>query len=377
MKNKLIRKILVGCAAALVCVSLAGCAQGKSGEASSSAVSTESSQATPAEVKQSTEGRVYAKDMDLDKYVTLKDYTNFKVDPDPVTVDEEELEEILDNVYVNSFPAELGIKDRAVALGDTANIDYVGKKDGVAFDGGTATGSNLGIGSHTFIDGFEDGLIGVMPGETVDLNLKFPENYHNEELAGADVVFTVTVNYIIPEEKMDEAIAGIIEEVNTIEELRQYIYDYLEMSAQNDNQDAYEEKIMDTFIEEYCEIKELPEEWISYYGENVRNYFVTAALQMATDPETLVQTYYGQDLETFCKEYAELATRRDLAMQAVAKKENITLDDAKLDEVLQQYATESGASSVAEYLGEASKEDFRQDYIYEEAFSLIIERASN
>ena len=377
MKNKLIRKILVGCAAALVCVSLAGCAQGKGGEASSSAASTESSQTTPTEVKQSTEGRVYAKDMDLDKYVTLKDYTNFKVDPDPVTVDEEELEEILDNVYLNSFPAELGIKDRAVALGDTANIDYVGKKDGVAFDGGTATGSNLGIASHTFIDGFEDGLIGVMPGETVDLNLKFPENYHNEELAGADVVFTVTVNYIIPEEKMDEAIAGIIEEVNTIEELRQYIYEYLEMSAQNDNQDAYEEKIMDTFIEEYCEIKELPEEWISYYGENVRNYFVTAALQMATDPETLVQTYYGQDLETFCKEYAELATRRDLAMQAVAKKENITLDDAKLDEVLQQYATESGASSVAEYLGEASKEDFRQDYIYEEAFSLIIERASN
>jgi len=86
-----------------------------------------------------------------------------------------------------------------VAKGDTVNIDYVGKKDGVAFEGGTASGYNLKIGSGSFIAGFEDGLIGVEIGKTVDLNLTFPENYGNEELNGAKVVFTVTVNYIATE----------------------------------------------------------------------------------------------------------------------------------------------------------------------------------
>ena len=87
-------------------------------------------------------------------------------------------------------------KNEKVKKGDTANIDYVGKKDGVAFDGGTAQGYQLEIGSGTFIDGFEDGLVGVMPGETVDLNLTFPKEYPSEELAGKKVVFKVKVNEI-------------------------------------------------------------------------------------------------------------------------------------------------------------------------------------
>lgn len=83
-----------------------------------------------------------------------------------------------------------------VSKGDVANIDYVGKKDGVAFEGGTATGYDLEIGSGSFIDGFEDGLVGVEIGSTVELNLTFPSNYGSAELAGKAVVFTVKVNYV-------------------------------------------------------------------------------------------------------------------------------------------------------------------------------------
>ena len=323
-----------------------------------------------------TEGRVYAKDMDLDKYISLKDYQSFRVDRDEIVVDETQLKELMDNVYINSFPESLGVKDRAVAVGDTANINYVGTLNGVAFEGGTAEGAKLTIGSHTFIDGFEDGLVGVMPGETVDLNLTFPENYHNADLAGQAVVFTVTVNYIIPAEKMDEAVVGLIEEVNTVEELRQYVYDYLYDSAMQEGQESYEEKIMDAFIEEICDIKEIPSEWTTYYSEQARNFFVTTALQQATDPETLVKTYYGMDLETFLKTYSELAAKRDLAMQALAKKEGLTIQtDEELDKLLEQYSTEAGCETIADYLGEASKEDFRQDYVYEQAFSFIIDLA--
>ena len=376
MKNRKWMKSAVTCAAMLLSALLCGCATDSKGSTGSSESGTAAG-TTPTEVKQVTEGRVYAKDMDLDKYITLKDYQNFRVARNEIVVDEEELQQIMDNVYISSFPAELGVKDRAVVVGDTANINYVGTLNGVAFDGGTADGANLTIGSHAYIDGFEDGLIGVMPGETVDLNLTFPENYGNADLAGQAVVFTVTVNYIIPEEKMDEAVGGLIEEVNTVEELRQYVYDYLYEYALQEDQDSYDEKIMDAFIEEICEIKEIPTEWTSYYSEQTRSYFVTYALQAGTDPDTLVQTYYGMDMDTFLSTYSELAAKRDLAMQALAKKEGLTVQtDEELDKLLEQYSGEAGYSSVAEYLGNASKEDFRQDYIYEQAFSFIIDLAS-
>ena len=177
------------------------------------------------------------KDMDVDKYVTLGEYKGLEVSVDTVEVDEDEWDSLVNNVYYENITAENGgIMDRAVETGDTVNIDYEGKKDDVAFDGGTAQGYDLTIGSGSFIAGFEDGLIGVMPGETVDLNLTFPENYGKSDLAGQAVVFTVTVNYIQPAqdgEFSDEVISNFgIDGVTNEEELRQYAYDYLNENAQ-------------------------------------------------------------------------------------------------------------------------------------------------
>lgn len=378
MKRKVFGKVAVVCAAMALCGVMAACSgkktegDGSESSASASASSAENGSGTNVPV------RTYVKDMDLDKYISLKDYEAFRVAADEIVVSQEEWDQLVDEVYLNTFPAELGVKDRAVESGDTVNIDYEGKKDGVAFDGGTAQAQNLTIGSHSFIDGFEDGLIGVMPGETVDLNLTFPEVYHSEELAGQAVVFTVTVNYIIPEEKMDEAVKGLVEEVNSVEDLRQYVYDYLYSVAEMDQQEEYEEKILDAFVEQYCEFKELPENWIEYYKATVNNNLVTYALQSATDPETLTQTYYGKGLQEFLADYAETAVRRELAMQCVAKKEGLTLEDETvLNEALEEIAGQYGAASVDEFLSGNSmtKEDFRQDYAYELALSRIVEIA--
>lgn len=123
---------------------------------------------------------------DMSKYVTLDSYK--------IEVDKQSQE------YLDYFHAKLRLmmttelKEGKVEDGDTVNIDYTGKKDGVAFEGGTDTGYELKIGSNSFIDGFEDGLIGKEIGSTVDLNLKFPDNYQAEELAGQAVVFTVKIN---------------------------------------------------------------------------------------------------------------------------------------------------------------------------------------
>lgn len=136
---------------------------------------------------------IYGK-TDLSEYVKLPDYKNLSVDTssdDYKSAYETALKGDIErnDLYTKKYEGE-------VANGDIANIDYVGKKDGVAFEGGTAQGYDLTIGSHSFIDGFEDGLIGVNIGDTVDLNLTFPETYQSAELAGKAVVFTVKVNYV-------------------------------------------------------------------------------------------------------------------------------------------------------------------------------------
>lgn len=138
------------------------------------------------------EDYVGLQDLDVDQYITLADYRNMTVSAARPAVDDETVTQ-----YINSELLVGTITDRAVREGDVTDIDFVGKKDGVAFEGGTAAGFKLTIGSGRFIPGFEDGLVGVMPGETVDLNLTFPETYQqNPDLAGQEVVFTVTVNGI-------------------------------------------------------------------------------------------------------------------------------------------------------------------------------------
>lgn len=135
----------------------------------------------------------------LSKYITLADYKGLKVD-----TKSDEFKEYYNNVISSDVSSnDLYVKktEGTVANGDTANIDYTGKKDGVAFDGGTAAGYDLKIGSNSFIEGFETGLIGKKIGDTVDLNLTFPENYSSAELAGKAVVFTVKINYVKTEEE--------------------------------------------------------------------------------------------------------------------------------------------------------------------------------
>ena len=132
--------------------------------------------------------------VDLGKYVTLGEYKGLKVDKKS-----DEFKKISENIIasdVQTYGLYVTKNTGKVKEGDNVNIDYTGKKDGVAFEGGTAQAYNLVIGSDSFIDGFEDGLIGKEIGSTVDLNLTFPENYGNDELNGQDVVFTVKINYV-------------------------------------------------------------------------------------------------------------------------------------------------------------------------------------
>lgn len=143
-----------------------------------------------------------ATDYKVEKYVKLNDYMNMTVElSKDYTVSDADIQSYIE--YLMSMYPSYEVSDKkTVESGDVVNIDYVGKIDGEEFSGGSATGQHLEIGSGSFIDGFEDGLIGKNVGETVELNLTFPEDYtNNTDLAGKAVVFTVTINSIDTKKK--------------------------------------------------------------------------------------------------------------------------------------------------------------------------------
>lgn len=320
------------------------------------------------------------KDMDVDKYVTLGEYKGLEVSVDTVEVDEDEWNTLVNNVYYGNITAENGgITDRAVETGDTVNIDYEGKKDGVAFDGGTSQGYDLTIGSGSFIAGFEDGLIGVMPGETVDLDLSFPDPYpNNPDLAGQPVVFTVTVNFIEPEQDgvfSDEIISNFgIDGVTNEEELRQYAYDYLNENAQQNYESNVDQAVMDAFMANNT-FTSVPEALIQKYSDAAESSITSMASAYGVDGDTFTQYYYGQDLASFLATYSEEAAKQDIALQAVANRENLNISDEELDQILLDRATAAGYDTIEEYIGETSKEDYREYFLYDKVTDYLVENA--
>lgn len=332
------------------------------------------------EADTTTEATADYSDIQLSDYVvedlvTLGEYTGFEVTVAAPTVSESLQQMYVDNIYSNYLTEEMGIKDREVAVGDNAYISYAGKLDGVAFDGGTSEGTFLEIGSGSYIDGFEEGLVGVMPGETVDLNLTFPEGYQNADLAGKDVVFTVTVHYIEPE-MTDVAVAAMNNpDFSTVEELNNYVYDYLMAQAEYSYELEIENKIIEQLLAN-ATFNELPEDLVAKYTNNARENLTSSAAQYGYDLGTYTLMYYGADAETVVTEFGTNSAKQIIALQAIANIEEMNLDDAQLDERLQEQVEASGAASLEEFLGETAREDWRDFFMATDVIAYMIENST-
>ncbi len=354
--NKRNKKILALAAALLMASALAGC--GGSGEQETS-----------------------LKDLEVERYVTLGEYKGLEVSVPPVTVDEELWKQEADGAYfdaVMSSQAEIAdpILDRAVADGDIVNIDYVGKLDGEAFAGGTAQGANLPIGSGSYIEGFEAGLVGVMPGETVDLDLTFPENYQSAELAGQKVVFTVKVNCIVPEEMEEVFIREMqIDGVEDREGLRQYVYDYLYSYAEQNRAGAVDTAVQDALLQRCTFAEKLPNFLYDKVEDVLRSNVEQDAAYYGVDAESYLQQVYGGSMVEFLEEYVPKSVKSQLAFQAVANREDLNLSDEALEERLLGYAVNSGYETVEEWLGDRSREDYREAFMYSSVLDFLEENA--
>lgn len=326
--------------------------------------------------KTSAEENIEDEDWDsfnAEDYITLGEYKGLQVSvAPPEEFDEDDVEIQTKQLYFEKVNAVDGIKDRPVALLDMTNIDYEGKKDGVAFDGGTAQGATLLIGSGQFIPGFEDGLIGVMPGETVDINLTFPENYGNE-LAGQDVVFTVTVNFI-PQMEEDQ-VAGLgFEGVTNLEELHKYAEDSLNTQAQSEYLNAVQSAAMNQVMMATTFTGEFPESLLERGRENYAELLDQMMMRYyGVDAKTM----YGEQYEDTLNQYAEQYARETLVIKAIADREDLNLSDSALDARMEGAAKEVG--TTVDHLLESglTKADYRESFLYEDVLNLVVTNTKN
>ncbi len=277
--------------------------------------------------------------------------------------------------YIHSLAVEYPpeITDRVAKTGDTANIDYEGVKDGVAFEGGTSYAYDLELGSGKFIAGFEDAVIGMMPGESKDISLTFPEDYHKEELAGEDVVFHVTLNHVTnPEEiEIDDDLAKRItyKEDATLEQLRAdsrekmeinaEVYYYLESAAELLTQVVANSEITvdpDAAEEMVDEFKAQYSAQAALYGMDYKSFL---AAFMSTTPEQA-----EEDVVNSLKE--------EMVMNEILRLENIQATD----EQKAMIAKINGCEDVAQLVDRYGEEQAEKMYGMYAGTYFLIENAA-
>lgn len=287
-------------------------------------------------------------------YITLPDDLNLTLSDEANTVTDEDVSSyISDNILVN-YTTTNQVTDRAAANGDSVNIDYVGTVDGVEFDGGSAEGYDLTLGSGSFIDGFEDQIVGHMPGDTFDVNVTFPEDYQATDLAGKDAVFATTLNYIsesVTPELTDDFVKENLSEnlgLNDVASLNSYVSDMLLFSQQTN--ELYSELSSDLTVQ-----GEVPAELTKYFEDYYlsRPYLYAQMYGMTLD--SFMQANGYDDAASYLessREYIDSAIQQTLILQALAEKYGITCSTDTLNSQFQEYFGSSDSSSYVNYYGE-------------------------
>ncbi len=284
--------------------------------------------------------------------VTLGDYKGLTVEADLQKLTDEMVDARIEEDR-NKASRTIDVEDRPVQEGDTVNLDYAGTVDGVPFTGGTASGQTLTIGSHQFIPGFEEQMIGMSLGEEKDLNVRFPDEYHAEELKGKDAVFHVKVNGIQMTEKpeLDDDFAADISEFDTFEAYKENIVSELTKQIEKDNDITIENALIEKAAENAQ--MDIPAAMIEDQAEYlVREMGMRMSYQGLRMEDYL--KYTGQtmdDLKQMYKPEAEKRVRTELTIEAIRKAENI---EPSVEDIEKEIAEQ------AERLGR-DVETFRKD----------------
>ena len=322
---------------------------------------------------------------------SLGEYKGLKYAGQTFEAKDEEVDNLvkaLENQYITYETLE-DRQDTEVKNGDIVNIDYEGILVGQStpFDGGTAKGAHLEIGSGNFIDGFESGLIGKKPGETVVLNLQVPDQYY-ENVAGKKVNFTVKINAI--EKKVvptvtDEMVADYTEGLfKTVEEYRNYARQYIIKQKESTFMTALKDELLKQVIST-SKFDKLDEKKLESYYNDLVNYYSALASSKGISMETYIAAYYGNTSESAevlsekfyaeLKNVAEKTMKEELVLNEIISKEKITLTDEKYKSMISDYMTKYGYSEQADFEAAYTVEKIRQSMLYDLAMQALVDYA--
>ena len=309
--------------------------------------------------------------MDMTKYMTLGEYKNISVEYNLSEVTQDAVDEQVKSIMIANSE-KIAIKEGLAKKGDLVNINYVGYKNDVPFDGGTANSQNIRIGAGGYIDGFEDAIIGLTPGETVEADMTFPEDYHNSDLAGQDVVFSITLNFIYPE-LSDETVKKM---ENSKYTTKQELIDHATNTVANDVESTNKNAVVSLAFEkilENAEFKEVPKEISDNQRAAMEKQYASAIEGGAGSLDSVIQYLYGCSAENLIDVYS----KQRMATQAIAKAEGIEVTeeevDARLAEVGGMYGMD-GENYLA--VNEITREKFKELMISEMVQQFVYENTN-
>ena len=310
--------------------------------------------------------------------VTLGEYKGVEVKREHTLVTEDEVNAEIEKER-NKQAAEVSVDDRAVAEGDTVNLDYSGSVDGVKFAGGTAEAQTLKIGSHTFIPGFEEQMVGMNIGEEKDLEVTFPQEYHAEELAGKKAVFHVKVNGITETQlpALDDDFAKDISEFDTLDEYKADVRAKLEAQAAERDNNAFTNAVIEKVMENAT--VEIPEAMVERQIDSMVRNFEARLAQQGLKLADFIK-YTGQDEKSFRNQYreqAEKSVRANLVLEAVENAENFEATEEEIDAEIVKFAGQIGqdVENLKKNLTEGDREYFKADVIRDKAVKFLCDNA--
>ena len=310
--------------------------------------------------------------------VTLGEYKGVGVKREHTLVTEDEVNAEIEKER-NKQAAEVAVDDRPVAEGDTVNLDYSGSVDGVKFAGGTAENQTLKIGSHTFIPGFEEQMVGMTIGEEKDLNVTFPTEYHAEELAGKEAVFHVKVNGITETQlpALDDDFAKDISEFDTLDAYKADVRAKLEAQAAERDNNVFTNAVIGKVMENAT--VEIPEAMIERQIDSMIRNFEARLAQQGLKLADFMK-YTGQDEKSFRGQYrdqAEKSVRANLVLEAIENVENFEVSDEEIDAEIEKFAKQIGQNveDLKKNLTEGDREYFKADVIRDKAVKFLCDNA--
>ena len=318
---------------------------------------------------------IYTAEVAVKPEVELGKYMGVTVTKIDTTVTDEEVDAALEQERQQSSRT-VDVTDRAVADGDIAVIDFEGFVDGEAFEGGKGDNYSLEIGSHSFVDTFEEQLVGKNIGDDVEVNVTFPENYQAADLAGKPAVFKVKINEIKAKElpELDDEFAadkGHDTLAEYKEEVKKNLVEKKEEEAKRTKEDEAIQKIIDKSK------MDIPEAMIKTQCETMVEEFAQRIAQSGLTMEQYLQ-FSGITVDQLMEQVKPEATTRiqsSLVLEAIVKAENIEVSDEEMDAEIEKMAKTYGmeADKLKEYMGDAQKDSMKREMSITKAVELIMD----